>query len=113
MDQNDLTGAIPATIGNLTNLVYLDLSRNQLSGPIPWTIKRLDDLEDLLLGENNLSCVDIPRQRIRKNSRFWNLLEEAFTRVENSDSEDSDSEGSWVGSDSDDDDDDNNNIDNV
>ncbi|KAG5577285.1 hypothetical protein H5410_057419, partial [Solanum commersonii] len=30
-----LSGIIPPTIGNLTNLVYLDLSINKISGKIP------------------------------------------------------------------------------
>ena len=33
--ENQLSGAIPASLGNLTNLKELYLNRNQLSGTIP------------------------------------------------------------------------------
>ena len=32
---NDLTGEIPAELGNLENLLYLNLTYNQLTGEIP------------------------------------------------------------------------------
>lgn len=37
LNNNSFTGPIPPTIGNLTNLTWLDLSDNQLSGLIPIT----------------------------------------------------------------------------
>ncbi len=39
--QNNLTGNLPATLGNLSNLKYLDFSSNQLTGPIPATLGNL------------------------------------------------------------------------
>jgi hypothetical protein len=45
---NDLSGEIPESIGNLTNLNLLWLKHNQLTGPIPSTIGNLTQLgEDL------------------------------------------------------------------
>ncbi len=51
---NGLTGAIPHTLGNLTNLEDLDLSENGLSGAIPETLGNLRNLESLYLGNNEL-----------------------------------------------------------
>ncbi|KAJ3063455.1 hypothetical protein HDU99_004830 [Rhizoclosmatium hyalinum] len=100
LDNNDLSGAIPAEFGNLVLLTYCDLSNNKLCGPLPSTIKQLSNLEDFLLGENEFDGVqDIPSKQIRKGTRLYNFLEEAMVRVDNSDSEDSDSAGSWQGSD--------------
>src|SRR6266498_288399 len=52
---NNLTGNIPSSIGNLTNLEVLDFYENQLSGSIPSTIGNLVNLQDLALGSNQLS----------------------------------------------------------
>ncbi|MEO1032277.1 MAG: immunoglobulin domain-containing protein [Bacteroidota bacterium] len=51
---NNITGAIPTEIGNLSNLVELNLTSNDLSGPIPSTIGNLNNLEFLNLGSNDL-----------------------------------------------------------
>ena len=78
LDQNGLTGSIPAQLGTLTHLVGLNLGdnalsgpipgelgntslhiitlyRNNLSGPIPPQLGRLSDLSSLSLFENALS----------------------------------------------------------
>ena len=52
---NNLSGAIPPEIGNLTNLYHLDLFSNNLSGAIPPEIGNLTNLYHLNLGGNNLS----------------------------------------------------------
>ena len=52
---NDLSGPIPAEVGNLTNLTVLRLSGNQIQGTIPSWIWDLTDLTVLSLGWNDLS----------------------------------------------------------
>ena len=51
---NNLTGSIPAVIGELGDLVTLDLSRNALAGEIPSHMGALKQLRDLLLNDNAL-----------------------------------------------------------
>ena len=60
-DINNLTGAIPATIGNLGELTSLNLSGNQLTGTIPKTLSGLNQLDKLDLSHNNLTG-SIPAQ---------------------------------------------------
>ncbi|XP_057799488.1 receptor kinase-like protein Xa21 [Salvia miltiorrhiza] len=47
-------GSIPVEIGNLSNMMTLDLSRNELSGNIPLTISHLHQLQGLYLFDNML-----------------------------------------------------------
>ncbi|CAI7855085.1 unnamed protein product [Closterium sp. NIES-54] len=47
LSHNQLSGAIPPSIGALTSLTSLDLSNNQLSGDIPPTISTLTSLRIL------------------------------------------------------------------
>ena len=58
---NQLSGAIPPELGNLTNLKVLGLHDNQLSGTIPPEIGNLSQLEVLFLASNRLSGA-IPSQ---------------------------------------------------
>jgi len=53
----DLGGEIPAWIGKLTNLTYLDLSCNysSLTGPIPPELGQLTNLTELWLNDNQLT----------------------------------------------------------
>ena len=58
LSSNQLTGPIPAELGDLTNLVSLDLDANQLTGPIPAELGDLSNLESLDLDANELTgCV--------------------------------------------------------
>jgi hypothetical protein len=49
LDNNQLTGEIPAEIRFLTNLRYLRLNDNELSGPIPEGLVNLTNLDYLSL----------------------------------------------------------------
>jgi hypothetical protein len=44
---NSLIGPIPAILGNLTNLISLDLWENQLTGPIPTSLGTISTLRFL------------------------------------------------------------------
>ncbi|RKZ41194.1 MAG: hypothetical protein DRR00_31850, partial [Candidatus Parabeggiatoa sp. nov. 3] len=52
---NQLSGSIPESLGNLSNLTWLDLARNQLSGSIPESLGNLSNLKYLILRINQLS----------------------------------------------------------
>ena len=52
---NQLTGTIPAQLGQLTNLENLNLHNNQLTGTIPATLNKLTQLEHLSLSGNQLT----------------------------------------------------------
>ena len=52
---NNLSGELPAELGQLSALKILDLNRNSLSGSIPPALGDLERLERLSLGANQLS----------------------------------------------------------
>ena len=52
---NQLTGSIPSALGNLSNLTVLDLDTNQLSGSLPSELGNLSNLRKLAISENGLS----------------------------------------------------------
>nr|BBF90169.1 putative receptor kinase TRKc [Oryza rufipogon] len=54
-DDNHLTGGLPATLSNLTNLRALNLSYNQLSDSIPASLMKLENLQGLDLTSNGIS----------------------------------------------------------
>ena len=55
LDDNELSGEIPAELGSLSNLEYLILYSNELSGEIPAELGSLSNLEYLILYSNELS----------------------------------------------------------
>ena len=59
LSANELSGDIPASLGNLANLSYLNLDVNELSGDIPAELGDLANLQELSLLGNGLSG-DIP-----------------------------------------------------
>ncbi len=52
---NQLTGALPGTLGSLSNLLQLNADGNQLTGAIPTTLGSLSNLTTLSLANNQLS----------------------------------------------------------
>ncbi|XP_031101768.1 receptor-like protein 43 [Ipomoea triloba] len=68
---NKFNGSIPPTIGDLSNLVFLDLSNNRFDGSIPPQIGKLRELQYLSLYHNNISGV-VPYQ-IGNLQKVWFL----------------------------------------
>ncbi|XP_052624884.1 uncharacterized protein LOC128132383 [Lactuca sativa] len=54
---NSLTHTIPSTLGQLSNLLVLDLSRNSLTGLIPSSFRSLSNLSSLDMSLNYLSGI--------------------------------------------------------
>ncbi|KAG4086869.1 L domain-like protein [Neocallimastix lanati (nom. inval.)] len=52
---NNLDGSIPPELGELSELIELNLSGNKLSGSIPPELGNLTNLQELVLENNNLS----------------------------------------------------------
>ncbi|MDZ7721566.1 MAG: immunoglobulin domain-containing protein [candidate division KSB1 bacterium] len=79
---NNLNGTLPPDIGNLVNLISLNLSLNQLTGSIPREIGNLVHLTNLSLYTNDFSG-SIPKEfgnlsKLRSFSCFSNSLEGAI-----------------------------------
>ncbi|CAL4996883.1 unnamed protein product [Urochloa decumbens] len=51
---NQLTGALPNSMGHLTSLVILDVGRNNITGPLPTSIGHFSSLRTLDLSDNHL-----------------------------------------------------------
>ncbi|KAJ9159351.1 hypothetical protein P3X46_024860 [Hevea brasiliensis] len=55
LSKNNLAGSIPSSIGNCSSLTVLDLQKNNLSGEIPNSIGQITGLQTLHLSNNQLS----------------------------------------------------------
>ena len=67
-----LTGSIPSSIGNLTNLLKLDLSHNRLTGEIPASLGNIKGLEQCILNDNRLTgCVPESVMALDCWRRYW------------------------------------------
>ena len=55
LSNNNLSGEIPSELGNLTELEVLSISRNNLTGTIPSNLSSLDNLSHLYLLHNRLT----------------------------------------------------------
>ena len=55
MWHNSLSGEIPKELGNLSQLIELRLNNNSLSGPLPTELSNLSKLQKLVLESNSLS----------------------------------------------------------
>ena len=60
LESNALSGALPSSLGDLTNLIELRLNAGRVSGPIPPELGNLTNLEELFLDQNQLLSGPIP-----------------------------------------------------
>lgn len=76
LDDNLLSGTLPDSIGNCTELVELSLSNNLLSGPIPESLDNIKGVSYLVLGWNSFtgkiplipsSCKELQELEISSN----------------------------------------------
>ena len=68
VDDEDLTGTIPAELGSLTGLTHLDLSDNSLTGDIPAELGLLSSLVSVKLSGNSLTgCIPVALQSVATN----------------------------------------------
>ena len=70
LHSNQLTGEIPESLYNLTNLVWLLLSENDLSGSISSDIGNLTNLQKLFLKDNKFTG-NIPESICNLNNVTW------------------------------------------
>ncbi|XVF78254.1 hypothetical protein PTKIN_Ptkin14bG0116100 [Pterospermum kingtungense] len=75
----NIRGNIPAEIGNLSNLIRLNLENNELSGSIPTTIGRLRNLQSLSLQGNKLEGHLSTELCNLKSLSFLNVTGNKFT----------------------------------
>lgn len=69
LPDNNLTGTLPAELGDLTRLRFLRLWSNELTGPIPGELGLLPDIWGITLTTNRLSG-EIPRELSQATTLF-------------------------------------------
>ncbi|KAF2612164.1 hypothetical protein F2Q70_00012725 [Brassica cretica] len=57
VEANQFSGPIPDELGNLTNLIVLELASNQFTGRLPSSLARLVNLEKFRISDNNFSGI--------------------------------------------------------
>jgi Leucine-rich repeat (LRR) protein len=62
VEEKGVTGVIPATIADLHNLLYLNISGTSIEGDIPPVLGDMDGLEELILSENFGFTGTIPQE---------------------------------------------------
>jgi len=75
LQENNLTGSLPAELGNFSSLQLMSLFLNQLNGSLPPELGNLSNLSELYLDYNNLSG-NIP-------SEWGNLVSLQLLRLDN------------------------------
>ena len=58
LPENNFTGNIPSTLGNMTNLLHLNLARNRFSGKIPKSVGSIRTLQVVDFSGNKLSSFE-------------------------------------------------------
>ncbi len=83
LDNNNLSGSIPDSITNLINLTYLYLYNNQLTGGLPLQIGKLNMLQDLRIN-NNLFNAALPSSMVNLTvlQTLW-IQNNSFTSLPN------------------------------
>ncbi|MHC5077133.1 MAG: leucine-rich repeat domain-containing protein [Planctomycetota bacterium] len=72
LSENQLTGSIPVELGNLTNLAYLAIAVNQLTGNIPTELGNLTNLKYFYLNNNQLTgTIPLEIGNLTNLESFW------------------------------------------
>ena len=79
LQNNSLSGVLPASLGNLTDLEILRLGDNRLTGPIPSTLGNLKSLKELELDGNQHSGRIPPELGKLTNLEILNLDDNQFS----------------------------------
>ena len=91
LDGNNLSGSLPAELGNLTSLTRLALNRNSLTGAIPSQLGNLSNLSIIGLANNQLSgtlpaglsSLPLTRLSLHDNANLSGALPSGFTALTN------------------------------
>ena len=78
LERNDLTGEIPPELGNLTKLTELSVSYNRLTGSAPASLANLTDMTHIHLNNNQLTG-PIPSEYGNLNTEHFHLSFNKFT----------------------------------